>query len=262
MPTKGLRPSEEWARQMMQRELGVVVEQYDDNSSSAMYDLEIQYTDDVPGAVEVVASADAEQMELWKVLYRDGRTLINGIAGGWLLTIRPPIRGKTLLRDLPALLGSLERTGIRMLDEATRLAPELRTLVDVNRIVRARQGDTDFPGSVYFSLDEPAAFLSDTVSLAAWVGEFLAGEQTRDVRAKLAASGAVERHAFVLLPPFTLAPAAAVDTLLCDPPVLPSIAPTLPPEITHVWLVSTWSIGHGLRWEPQAGWSAFSKLQL
>lgn len=81
------------------------------------------------------------------------------------------------------------------------------------------------------------------------------------MRNKLAASGAAERHAFVLLPPFSLAPEAAVDVLMQQEPALPSISAALPSEITHVWIASTWSFGHGMRWSPGQGWSLFSKLQ-
>jgi hypothetical protein len=263
MAVKGLRGEEEWARQMVQAGLGVVVEQHDDNSGSSMYDLGIRYPDASPGAVEVVAAAEPEQIELWNVLHRDGRTIFPSLAGGWLVTVRVPTRAKALLNALPSLLGGLEAAGIREFDpHASGMSAEATAVAGENSIVSARQSGSDFPGSVYFTFEADAAFLSDAELIATWVGEFLAGPKTEDVRRKLAASGADERHAFVLLPPFTHAPEEAVGILVQAGPALPQVAPALPVEITHVWIASTWSVGHGLRWSPDGGWALFSKLQL
>jgi len=41
---------------------------------------------------------------------------------------------------------------------------------------------------------------------------------------------------------------------------LPSRAPDLPAEITHLWAVSTWNGGDGMRWAPEVGWRRFSRL--
>ena len=40
---------------------------------------------------------------------------------------------------------------------------------------------------------------------------------------------------------------------------LPDADPDLPPEVTHIWVVSTWDSGAGMRWAPDAGWSRFAK---
>ena len=247
---------------MVQAALGVVVEQHDDNSGVSMYDLKIRHQDARAGAVEVIAAAEPEQIELWNVLHRDGRTVISNLAGGWLVTVQAPTRVKSLLKDLPSLLGRLEAAGVRDFEpDSPGVSPEATALARANGIVHARQSDTDFPGSVYFTFDAQASFLPDTELLANWVSGFLVGPETEDVRKKLAASGASERHAFVLVPPFSLAPEGAAEILLHESPTVPSHPPSLPPEITHVWLASTWSIGHGMRWSPDTGWSLFSKLQ-
>jgi len=57
--------------------------------------------------------------------------------------------------------------------------------------------------------------------------------QAHNVR-KLAASGARERHVFVLVPGFTSAP-AVIDLLIAVDAPLPTITPVLPSEVTHVW---------------------------
>lgn len=257
---KSLSPSEEWARRMMEVELAATVKQHDDNSAASMFDFAIHHGNGSRGAAEVVAAADAEQIELWNVLYRDGRTQIEGIAGGWLLTVTARTRAKSLLQLLPHLLGQVEIAGIRTFDATAAPSSAAKALVDAG-ISSAIQSGTDFPGSVYFTIDEPQALFSDPQALVSWASDYFCGPLTQDVRQKLAASGAPERHVFVLLPGFTLAPAEAVDVLLQDPPVLPSSPLSLPAEFTHAWLASTWSFGHGLRWSEGARWTSFSKLQ-
>jgi hypothetical protein len=77
--------------------------------------------------------------------------------------------------------------------------------------------------------------------------------------AKLAASGAEERHLFVIVPAFAEAPFAVADLLMRDEAPIPEADLGLPPEVTHVWAASTWSSGWGVRWAPDSGWSRFDK---
>jgi hypothetical protein len=259
---KPLPPEEEWARQVVEHDLGTPVEQHDDNTESSMYDLTIKYSGG-DAALEVVAAADPRQTELWNVLYKGGRTIVPGIAGGWMLTLKAPTRVKALFQQLPALLGGLEAAGIRGLEEAAGVPQGLATLASDNGVVKARQGGTDFVGSVYFSVEDStrAFFNVDSDALRDWIGSYLSSSETADVRKKLSSAGTAERHAFGFVPPFTLAPEAAAEVLVHEAPALPSQPPSLPPEITHVWVTSTWSFGRGIKWDPGTGWSFFSKLQ-
>jgi hypothetical protein len=72
-------------------------------------------------------------------------------------------------------------------------------------------------------------------------------------------SGADERHLFVIVPGFCDAPFAVADLLMQDDPPLPTVAPSLPPEVSHVWAMSTWNAGAGMRWSPEFGWQHFDK---
>lgn len=78
--------------------------------------------------------------------------------------------------------------------------------------------------------------------------------------AKLARSGASERHAFILVPGFTSAPFGVVNMLWRDvDDVAPTTPPELPDEVTHVWLMAFWTIGSGLRWSPRGGGERFRR---
>lgn len=262
--TKKLRGEEEWAREMIQQALGVAVVQHDDGSTPRMYDLKILHDGQPPAAVEVVAAADAASIELWNIFNGGGRWQAPGIQGGWMVALDPLIaRAKRIKRELPELLGQLEALGISQLRPSRRPSPLEESAVDLG-IASAGQSGTDYPGSIYITLELSAersgGFVADTGdALASWVGDFLHEPKQRDVRDKLASSGAQERHAFIYLPGFTTAPFPASDLLLRDGAPLPHSEPRLPGEISHVWAVSTWSSGDGMRWSPEAAWERFAK---
>jgi hypothetical protein len=44
-----------------------------------------------------------------------------------------------------------------------------------------------------------------------------------------------------------------------DPAPLPTIRPLLPAEVTHVWMMSTWTSGSALYWSEKEGWSLVDK---
>jgi len=126
-------------------------------------------------------------------------------------------------------------------------------------------GDTSFPGSVYLSIELPSERSGGIVPksgdpLSEWLGEFLREPGQADVLSKLRRSGADQRHAFVLLPGFSTAPFPVTDILMRSDAALPSRAPDLPAEITHLWAVSTWNSGDGMRWAPEVGWRRFSRV--
>lgn len=140
--------------------------------------------------------------------------------------------------------------------------PWVEGLHDLGAVSGAR-GATDYPGVIYLLIREPlervggvVATSGDAVSL--WVGEFLSAPQQADVRVKLRRSQADERHAFVILPGFNIAPFGVNDLLWREDGPLPTAPPALPEEITHVWLVATWRIGRGLRWSRVQGWQSFA----
>lgn len=93
-----------------------------------------------------------------------------------------------------------------------------------------------------------------------WVRDFLLDPHQGDVLGKLARSGASERHAFILVPGFSIAPFGVVDMLWRDEDdVVPTTSPHLPNQVTHIWLMAFWTTGSGLRWSPDRGWERFER---
>jgi len=259
-----LRPEEEWARRSVQSALGLLVCQHDDGSSPGMHDLDIRYADGTRGAVEVTAAADGDSIALWNLMNGGGgRWIAPELAGGWMVALLPTARAKRLRDELPALLSTLERQGVSELRTVSWRRPhplEGRAL-DLG-VAHAHQSGTDFPASIYITLELPdertggmVAATADAVPM--WLEEFLRHAHQADVLAKLGRSGTVERHAFVIVPGLTTAPFAVTDPLTRDDVGVPTSDPDLPTEVTHVWVAGTWVGGRGIRWAPASGWTFF-----
>lgn len=183
-----------------------------------------------------------------------------------MVSLTPTARAKHLRKELPGLLQRLEDARISQVALSGQRREVDPFVVEAQHlgIVHASQGGTDFPGSIYVTIEEPRERTGGIVdpsgsAIPSWAAEFLVESQQADVLAKLARSGLEERHVFILLPGFTTAPFGVVDMLRREDDSVPEAPPVLPPEVTHVWLVSLWSIGRGLRWSPEGGWARFNR---
>jgi hypothetical protein len=262
-------PADRWEERLAVRciaaELGVEVDVHDDGSEPSMHDLNILYPDRPPGAVEVTAAADPDSIALGTFVYDGERWIVPNIAGGWMASLQPTAKWKAVQAQLPVLLQTMEGQSVTRADPEVWWRPgpyddALRAL----GILHLMQSGTDFPGSVYLMIDpgsERTAGMvpTDGRPLLEWLAEWFARPDKIDNLKKLEASGADERHLFLIVPSFAEAPFAVTDLLSRDGAPLPDSAPALPTEITHVWVVSTWSSGDGMRWAPGAGWSRFVK---
>lgn len=248
---------------------GLRVEQHDGGEQPGMHDLNIMTADGSQAAVEVTAAADPDSIQLWKLVNGgDERWIVPDLRGGWLLHLDPTARARRLLKELPAFLGELEGQGSTEIPSQRRRqeAPEsMEGRARALGIVSGNQSDTYFPGSIYFTIEQPRERTGGVVdstgsAVPGWVRDFLLHPHQSDVLGKLARSSASERHAFILVPGFTCAPFGVVDMLWRDEDdVVPTTSPDLPDEVTHVWLMAFWTIGSGLRWSPDGGWERFAR---
>ncbi len=233
-----------------------------------MYDLSIVYPDRAPGAVEVTAAADQGSVKLGKLVYDGERWIVPGIAGGWSAGLHPTANMKRLRQNLPALLQSLESQGISdpQLDVPWQPGPHEEAIRSLG-VVHLAQYETNYPGAVYLAVDqdpERTGGMSPTDGrpLLDWLSGWLAQPDKADNLAKLGASNADERHLFLILPSFADAPFGVVDLLTRDDSPLPNTDPDLPPDVTHLWMLSTWNFSStGIRWSPDHGWSRFAKAE-
>jgi hypothetical protein len=239
---------------------GASVEQLDDGSRPGLCDLKLSRDDEVVGVVEVTAAADGQLLALQKLVPRGWRE--PNLTGDWMVTVLPSARNKTLRRELPVLLRDLESNGATALclsddltcDHAARL-----------RVIAAHQNRPGSPGNISVTVEPPAersgAIVPSTGDgLADWLGRWVREPDQSDNLRKLAHSTATERHLFVLIPGSTTAPFTATYVLVRDTGPLPTFPVSLPPEITEIWVMSTWDRGDGFRWSQANGWQRFSKV--
>jgi hypothetical protein len=109
--------------------------------------------------------------------------------------------------------------------------------------------------------EQTGGFVCDTGDpLARWLSDWISQPKRSDNLRKLSASSTDERHLFVIVAGLGDVPFQVTDLLIrngAHPPTIPLI---LPPEVTHVWVMSTWSAGLGFRWSPSGQWQTFEKL--
>jgi hypothetical protein len=256
-----IRADEEWVRGVVASTLETRVEQYDDGSRPGMHDLRI-VRGDGDEALEVTAAADPAAIQLWKLLNgAERRWIVPTLAGGWRVELTPTANAKRILRELPSLLAELERRGVEELESDYLSGPLVHQVRQLG-ITAASQGPTDYPGSIYPLIDQKRWILPPTasprVSVSSWITGFLSAPERSDVRRKLARSGADRRHAFILVPAFSIVPVNVVRILIHDdePEQLPP--PNIPSEVTDVWVASTLALGSGVRWSADGGWERFS----
>jgi hypothetical protein len=261
-----IRPEEGWARECIRSALGdVEVRHRDDGSQPRIYDLEILYSDRSLAAAEVTAAADAESIELWNVINGDGRWVEPDLVGGCSVALVPQARARRLREDLPALLKKLEQQGVReVVVDPWRRGPLVEEASSLG-ITHLYQGPTDYRGSIYPTIELPSERSGGMVddngeALPRWLNEWIRQPNQADNLQKLRDSGADESHLFVILPGFADAPFAVTDLLMREGAPLPTLAPSLPSPVTHVWAISTWSSGSGMRWSPDLGWFRFEKV--
>lgn len=265
--SKPLRGEEEWLRQCIEAAIpGATVTQHDDGSRNSMHDLDVWVNSERVGAVEISAAVDPQALELWRLVSTPRQWTDATLAGGWMVSVSRTARARALKTSLPGLLRALESQGVRRLDEHVGGAATVeREYAESLGIVSVFQSPTAHPGSVYVQVDLPphqsGGGAPDTADpVAMWVGQWLQRADQLDNLGKLARSGTRQRHMAVLVAGVSPAPFAVNYALMDDDVALPTLPPQLPSELTHCWIVSSWSSGRGLVWSP-GGWAWFDKLQ-
>jgi hypothetical protein len=165
----------------------------------------------------------------------------------WQLRVTGQAKIRDLQLELPRILGRLARRPD---------AQELQRLhgLGVTEVAGPWPPGTDESGRIQLlpeGISGPAVLTWEP--FLGWITTFLASNDQADVRGKLAATGSAERHVFVGAS-FTT-PARAYFALARElRPELPRREPTLPPQITHLWVWSVTGTERCLAWFPDIGW--------
>jgi hypothetical protein len=260
-----IRPEEAFASACIGSALGEVdVRHHDDQSQDRMFDLEVRCGDETIAAVEVTMAADEPSIELWRIIQRGGSWVVDGVVGSWHVALLPNTRARDVLPNLPALLRDLETAGVPSVRPGSFHHGGFEEAAARLRIADLLRLETSHPGKVYLNVEQPldkrGGAVADTGdALAEWLGPWIRHPKRARKLDKLVCSGAGERHLFVVLPSDSDAPFAVTDLLFRPSAPLPTIPLDVPDEVTHVWVVSTWEVGDGMRWSREDGWERFAK---
>lgn len=248
---------EEWARQIVEKDLRRTVVINDDGSAPGMYDLRVGPVDAPELAIECVGAVNQIYTETWNVGPARGPLLLS-VRGDSTVEIAPTARVKAVKKGLEQLLQELENRGYynvyvdyRLEWQDAELFGKFESLNIRHALCYSQQGT----GKVYLGMPGTGGAVDDQGrALPGWMGEFLRDPSRQDVLGKLQRSGAPNRHAFLIVT-FMGAPWEVESYLTGGLEHLPGQPPDLPPPVTGVWVVS--GMGNkGIRWDGSS-WRAF-----
>lgn len=264
---RNARPEEKWVAACMQAALpGVHITLHDDNSAPSMHDLDVWEGETLIGAAEVTAAADRDCVELWNLVNgTNERWIVPELRGGWMIMLTPRARANRLRRELPQLLAGFETAGVQQVSFGLWEDEVLTDPAAQLGVMSAHQSGTNFPGSIYLSIEQPSERTGGAVPetgdpLAVWLTEWAAQPSEAANLNKLRRSGADQRHLFVLLPGFATGPFQLTDLLMRPSAPSQRSRPRLPDGLTHIWAMSTWTTGDGFAWSAASQWTRFAKI--
>jgi len=258
----------EWkAARVVARHSGARVTLQDDGTQEALPDIRVDHADRLVAYVEVGTDVHPDDGATWSWVAkatRDeaGRPLVKipqtramaALQRDWQVTVGRA-SFKDLERELQALLLRLE-SATSTFDLAQRLEyvvnPDstVKRLSDLGVVMlssNVKAAQTALVRIYPDGIEGPAVI--DWKPVLAWVSKTL--ESLDDARRKLTRTLAGERH-FFLGVSFS-SPGGAFFALSRDRMTLPSGAPALPPEITHLWLMNPF-LDRCIAWFPDRGW--------
>ena len=248
---------ENWARQIVEKELKQTTVINDDGSAPGMYDLRIGPSHAPQVAVECFQSVDSAFTETWSVGPARGPLKLS-LNSNWIVEISPNARVKTFKLHIEPILQELENRGIynllvdyRLKWQDSTLYAKLSSLDITHAVCYERPGtgkvEIGLPG-VGGAVDGRGEAVPD------WISELLREPKYQDVLHKLERSGAPARHAFVFVG-FAGAPWDVEGYLTGDMIQAPTQNPDLPIAVTGVWVISQ-NGRRGVRWDGNA-WHLF-----
>jgi hypothetical protein len=163
---------------------------------------------------------------------------------------------RKLRRDVDRLVANIEREGYTEfnIQRDSQSSDAVRKIWTEIRVTHGTRLAWDPPGRIGIGLPPDSGILSADQILAA-----VDREATKpDNRRKLGQSSARERHLGVYLDDFSYLPQAAMRRGL-----IPSAGLQLPPEITHVWVVTNIGLEPDFlvwRYDAKSGWTNLGRM--
>lgn len=220
-----------------------------------MYDLRIDLGDGRFGAVEVTAAEDQALAATQGAISKRPMLHCPELRFGWLVCLAQGGNVNEARRRLPATLARLEAEGLSYVsdyswDEETEWASEL---IRTRHLQMAAVSLTMTPGAVGITGPMRVEWMSLNPEDVVQFAEEFVERRPSDV-AKLAASGADERHMFIWSRAFSEG-LVQLRPLGLDIESLPQRAPKLPEAVTHLWVANEGARPSRIvHWSPTGGW--------
>jgi hypothetical protein len=248
---------ENWARQIVEKELNAPTVINDDGSAPGMYDLRIGPAHAPQVAIECFQAVDEAFTETWNIGPARGPLQLS-LKSNWIVEVSTKARIKKFKQHIEPILQELENRGIYNLLVDHHLKWQDSTLfgklssLDVTHAVCY-----ELPGTGKVELGLPGiggAVDERGGAVPSWISDLLRKPKYQDVLRKLERSGATEQHAFVFVG-FVGAPWEVESYLARDINHTPTQPPDLPFPLTGVWIISE-AAKWGLRWDGKT-WRLF-----
>lgn len=247
-----------WAKDIIEKQLGVEVTYHDDNSMPSMVDLIVQNNGRTEYAIECVGAVDPVATETWNVGPATGPFQVDS-SGDWLVSIRDTADIRLLKRKIDGVIRDCESIGLTKYMEVDwqleSYSESLFNALNDLGITSLQMYRESGEGRLHLSMDGPGGPVGHNAdALVEWVGDFLQRKDKEDVIKKLQNSCALERHAFIVIA-LGGAPWAAESYFSGRMP-LPGKEPKLPDSVTGIWVVSNVT-RKGIRYAA-GSWHAFT----
>lgn len=243
---------EELARLFLASVLGVPIDIHDRRSGHSTYDLEIRYPGGRRGAAEVVSTRTGAQAAQAGAVRRAGYTEDTRLRYAWIAHVSPDAMISQVRAALPEFLAQLERDGITDLNRNRFYGVEMyqrRRALHISSCL-ALPATTRPPGFWVYP-ESTGSWVGDGEEIRLFCQQFLSDPAQADVLAKLAASGADERHAVIIATHGQLALHTAVDLRLT-----PARAPEIDSGVDWLWVIASQKLpARGCYWTRQNGWA-------
>jgi len=250
---------EKGAARVVARYTGERVLLVDDGSSDSMPDVRIEYGDGRAGLVEVVLDMDP----VWAATYaavhkREFNIDSDGLTRFWFVWLKAHSNLRSLDQNLVPVLARLEADAWPLNErvevaDASSASPELRhgvRLLD-GLGVRAASCRIDATPGIQLVPSGMGGAREEWAPFQAELDRILHSDKLSDVRRKVMNASVAERHVFLGA---TFGSSWSLNYWLLDSETeLPPSPPSLPAELTHLW-VWGFPIGRVLGWFPDRGW--------
>lgn len=221
-------------------------------------DFKIEYLDGRTGIGEVGWHVDPRRASGWAALTRRKQHHVFDLPedyGVWIASLQVGTNLNRLEESLPALIQQMNEKSVGKLTVDPRHPfGELQLLASALGITHLSLTNEKGRNYVFYNFEGVSGFVPDDANLIVdWIEGVLASDDFRDSWQKLLSYKRDEKHVFIMSGSRT---EVGIRELLWQAAKnLPTRAPVLPGELTHIWVIGERPGSSPLFWCRATGWS-------